>query len=89
MAVESFEGTKEVESVKRYICKQKGIKLVKIIYHKNDNEIEYAYKIKRLFQSVNIFISSEVVEDVVIIRDNFFKCRNRQLYSVACRLFFL
>ena len=79
VAVESFEGTKEMEGVKRYICKQKGIKLVKIIYRTNDNEIEFAYKIKRLFQSVHIFISSDVEEDVMTIREHFYKWRKRQI----------
>ena len=79
VAVESFEGTKEMEGVKRYVCKQKGIKLVKIIYRTNDNEIEFAYKIKRLFQSVHIFISSDVEEDVMAIREHFYKWRKRQI----------
>lgn len=79
VAVESFEGTKEMEGVKRYVCKQKGIKLVKIIYRTNDNEIEFAYKIKRLFQSIHIFISSDVEEDVMAIREHFYKWRKRQI----------
>ena len=79
VAVESFEGTKEMEGVKKYICKQKGIKLVKIIYRTNDNEIEFAYKIKRLFQSIHIFISSDVEQDVMTIREHFYKWRKRQM----------
>ena len=43
------------------------------------NEIEFAYKIKRMFQSVHIFISSDVEEDVMAIREHFYKWRKRQI----------
>ena len=79
VAVESAAGTQEIESLKSYICRQKGIKFVKIPYREKDSETEYALKIKKLFQSIHLFITSDVEEDVVVIRSRFNTWRKNQI----------
>lgn len=71
VAMESFAGTQEIDSLKEYLCRQRGIKFVKILYRANEGEKEYAINIKKLFRSIHIFISSDVDDDVAFIRKRF------------------
>lgn len=61
---------------KEHLCKQRGIKLIKLPMKPNEVEPEYAQRIKAAFQSVHIFISSDTEEDVKIIRKIFKNWRN-------------
>lgn len=79
VVVESVIGTQEIESLKSYICRQKRIKFVKIPYREKESETEYALKIKKLFQSIHLFITSDVDEDVVVIRNRFNTWRKNQI----------
>lgn len=54
VALESFAETQEIDSLKEYLCKKRGIKFVKILYRANDSEIDFAINIKKLFQSIHI-----------------------------------
>ena len=71
VAIESFAETQEIDSLKEYLCRQRGIKFVKIFYRANEGEIEYAINIKELFRSIHIFISSDVDDDVAFIKKRF------------------
>ena len=71
VAVESFAETQEIDSLKEYLCRQRGIKFVKILYRANDSEIDFAINIKKLFRSIHIFITSDVNDDVTFIRKRF------------------
>ena len=78
VAIESFAGTQEIDSLKEYLCRQRGIKFVKILYRANEGEIEYAINIKKLFRSIHIFISSDVDDDVAFIRKRFDEWRKNK-----------
>ena len=78
VAMESFAGTQEIDSLKEYLCRQRGIKFVKIFYRANEGEIEYAINIKKLFRSIHIFISSDVDDDVAFIKKRFDEWRKNK-----------
>lgn len=78
VAVESFAGTQEIDSLKEYLCKQRGIKFVKILYRANDSEIDFAINIKKLFRSIHIFIFSDVDDDVMFIKKRFDEWRKNK-----------
>lgn len=78
VAVESFAGTQEIDSLKEYLCRQRGIKFIKILYRANDSEIDFAINIKKLFRSIHIFISSDVNDDVTFIRKRFNEWRKNK-----------
>ncbi|EOS70406.1 hypothetical protein C817_05818, partial [Dorea sp. 5-2] len=61
-----------------YLCRQRGIKFVKIFYRANEGEIEYAINIKKLFRSIHIFISSDVDDDVAFIKKRFDEWRKNK-----------
>ena len=52
--------------MKAYMCKQRGIRLIKLPM--KGTELDYANSLKKAFQSVHIFISSDTEEDVEIIK---------------------
>ena len=78
VAIESFAETQEIDSLKEYLCRQRGIKFVKILYRANEGEKEYAINIKKLFRSIHIFISSDVDDDVAFIRKRFDEWRKNK-----------
>ena len=78
VAIESFAETQEIDSLKEYLCRQRGIKFVKIFYRANEGEIEYAINIKELFRSIHIFISSDVDDDVAFIKKRFDEWRKNK-----------
>lgn len=78
LAIESITQSEKTECLKEHLCKQRGIKLMKIPYKVNDTEVEYALKIKKAFQGRHIFISSNADEDAAIIRCSFFEWRRKK-----------
>lgn len=48
LAIESKDLSEEKERLKAYICRKQGIKLLKLPYKANEEEIEYIRKIKKL-----------------------------------------
>ena len=60
------EWSEKIDILKEHLCKQRGIKLIKLPMKPNEVEPEYAQRIKAAFQSVHIFISSDTEEDVKI-----------------------
>lgn len=78
LAVESASGTEEMERIKDHLCQQRNIRRVIVPYKENGDEAEYARKIKKVFQCVHIFISSDTEEDVAFIRQRFFEWRRQQ-----------
>ena len=67
LAIESGSADENIEIMKAYMCKQRGIRLIKLPM--KSTELDYADSLKRAFQSVHIFISSDTEEDVEIIKN--------------------
>jgi len=65
-----------LEIMKAYMCKQRGIRLIKLPM--KGTELDYANNLKKAFQSVHIFISSDTEEDVEIIKNTFERWRDSQ-----------
>ena len=65
-----------IEIMKAYMCKQRGIRLIKLPM--KGTELDYANSLKKAFQSVHIFISSDTEEDVEIIKNIFERWRDSQ-----------
>lgn len=80
LAIESKDLSEEKERLKAYICRKQGIKLLKLPYKENEEEIEYIRKIKKAYQSVHIFIASDDEKDAAIIRKRFQEWR-KQIYQ--------
>ena len=74
LAIESGSADENIEIMKAYMCKQRGIRLIKLPM--KGTELDYADSLKKAFQSVHIFISSDTEEDVKIIRKIFKNWRN-------------
>ena len=64
------------EIMKAYMCKQRGIRLIKLPM--KGTELDYANNLKKAFQNVHIFISSDTEEDVEIIKNTFERWRDSQ-----------
>lgn len=77
LAIETTVGTEEIELIKEHLCKQRSIRRRILPYKGNGNEAEYAEKIKKEFQSIHIFISSDTEKDVAFIRHRFFEWRKQ------------
>lgn len=77
LAIETIVGTKEIELVKEHLCQQRNIRRIIVPYKENSDEAEYASKIKKVFQSIHIFVSSDTDEDVAFIRQRFFEWRKQ------------
>ena len=75
LAIESYNQSEEIENLKKYICEKQGIKLIKVPFKASNGEIEYLHKIRMVFQSVHIYIASDVAEDTVFIRKRFYDWR--------------
>ena len=76
LVIESKSDTEEIEILKEHMCKARGVKLIKLPM--KGTEIDYADSLKKAFQSVHIFISSNTEEDVRIIRDTYNRWRASQ-----------
>ena len=76
LAIESGSADKNIEIMKAYMCKQRGIRLIKLPM--KGTELDYANSLKKAFQSVHIFISSDTEEDVEIIKNTFERWRDSQ-----------
>ena len=76
LAIESGSADENIEIMKAYMCKQRGIRLIKLPM--KGTELDYADSLKRAFQSVHIFISSDTEEDVEIIKNTFERWRESQ-----------
>lgn len=68
LTIESSYASEEIKTLKEHLCRQRGIKLIKMPMNKNESEADYAERVKGAFRSVHIFISSDTDEDVEIIR---------------------
>ena len=75
-SLESGSADENIETMKAYMCKQRGIRLIKLPM--KGTELNYADSLKKIFQSVHIFISSDTEEDVEIIKTTFERWRNSQ-----------
>ena len=76
LAIESGSADENIEIMKAYMCKQRGIRLIKLPM--KGTELDYADSLKKAFQSVHIFISSDTEEDVEIIKNTFERWRESQ-----------
>ena len=76
LAIESGSADENIEIMKAYMCEQRGIRLIKLPM--KGTELDYADSLKRAFQSVHIFISSDTEEDVEIIKNTFERWRDSQ-----------
>ena len=77
-AIQVNTDSEKIDILKEHLCKQRGIKLIKLPMKPNEAEPEYAQRIKAAFQSVHIFITSDTEEDVGTIRNVFENWRNSQ-----------
>lgn len=77
LAIEFTIGNEQMEILKNHLCKQRDIKLVKLPYKANENEADYADRVKAVFKSVHIFIYSDTETDVAQIRKVFTDWRER------------
>lgn len=77
LAIEFTIGNEQMEILKSHLCKQRDIKLVKLPYKANENEADYADRVKAVFKSVHIFIYSDTETDVAQIRKVFTDWRER------------
>ena len=68
-SLESGSVDENIETMKAYMCKQRGIRLIKLPM--KGTELDYADSLKKAFQNVHIFISSDTEEDVEIIKNTF------------------
>lgn len=75
--------TDMIESVRAHLCKQRGIKYNVIPYRKNEHETEYLYRILKEFQSVHIYIATDIEKDAAYIKQKFFEWRNLNGRSTA------
>ena len=76
LTIESGSADENLEIMKAYMCKQRGIRLIKLPM--KGTELDYANNLKKAFQSVHIFISSDTEEDVEIIKNTFERWRDSQ-----------
>lgn len=76
LAIESGSADENIEIMKAYMCKQRGIRMIKLPM--KGTELDYANSLKKAFQSVHIFISSDTEEDVEIIKNTFERWRDSQ-----------
>ena len=76
LAIESESADENIEIMKAYMCKQRGIRLIKLPM--KGTELDYANNLKKAFQNVHIFISSDTEEDVEIIKNTFERWRDSQ-----------
>ncbi|MCQ5056012.1 zinc-ribbon domain-containing protein [Agathobaculum butyriciproducens] len=76
LAIESESADENIEIMKAYMSKQRGIRLIKLPM--KGTELDYANNLKKAFQSVHIFISSDTEEDVEIIKNTFERWRDSQ-----------
>ena len=56
VAIQVNTDSEKIDILKEHLCKQRGIKLIKLPMKPNEAEPEYAQRIKAAFQSVHIFI---------------------------------
>ena len=75
-SLESGSADENIEIMKAYMCEQRGIRLIKLPM--KSTELDYADSLKRAFQNVHIFISSDTEEDVEIIKNTFERWRDSQ-----------
>ena len=76
LTIESGSADENIEIMKAYMCKQRGIRLIKLPM--KGTELDYANSLKKALQSVHIFISSDTEEDVEIIKNTFERWRDSQ-----------
>ena len=57
LAIESGSADENIEIMKAYMCEQRGIRLIKLPM--KGTELDYADSLKRAFQNVHMFISSD------------------------------
>ena len=75
-SLESGSADENIETMKAYMCKQRGIRLIKLPM--KGTELDDANNLKKAFQNVHIFISSDTEEDVEIIKNTFERWRDSQ-----------
>lgn len=73
LSIETGSQAQEIEELKSYLCKKRGIKLLKIPYKAGSGETDYAKKIMKAFRSIHIIIASDEREDTEFIRERFFE----------------
>lgn len=78
LAIESGNDSEGTERVKKHLCEQRGIRLIKIPYQPGGDEEAFASRVKRAFQNVHIFISSDTGQDTAFIRERFYEWRKHQ-----------
>ena len=78
IAFETSQSSESMDTLKEHLCHKRGIKLISVLWKANEDEIEYATRVKDAFRRVHIFITSNTEEDVEYIRHRFTEWRKSQ-----------
>lgn len=71
LAIEWTNGTEQIETLKEHLCRQRQITLIKLPFKKQEEQAEYAEKVKTAFHRQHIFIYSDTEKDIAVIRSTF------------------
>lgn len=83
LAIETSKNNDDVEYLKAYLCKKRGIDLIKMPYSPADDEIEVLRRIKFVFRRIHTWIDSNESEDIFLIRKRFYELQqNRKKESL-------
>ncbi len=77
IAIETYNSNEKMEILKEHLCKKRNIKLIKVPYKVGNDEIEFATKIKKIFCSMHIFITSSEMQDVSLVRKIYFENKTK------------
>ena len=81
VAIQVNTDSEKIDILKEHLCKQRGIKLIKLPMKPNEVEPEYAQRIKAAFQSVHIFISYFSIGSIYVLMNE--KVKAVEFYNKA------
>ena len=69
--LDTYIPTEQIETLKEHLCRQRQITLIKLPFKKQEEQAEYAEKVKTAFRRQHIFIYSDTEKDIAVIRSTF------------------
>ena len=78
LAISVHTETEAMERVKEYLCRQRGIRYIKMPYRNRRDVSGYMHDIMTVFQIAHIYFSTDVDRDLVYIRTRFMEWRIKQ-----------
>ncbi len=79
IVIESKCEPNRISRIKKHLCNKRNIEYYLMPYIATENEIQYANRIKDMFKSVNLFLSTDTNSDIAIIRKEFFEWKNAKI----------